>query len=319
MPRVLFLFVDGVGLGIEDPEINPFTTARMPTIRSLLGGKPLTAGAAPYEGDLATLLAVDASMGVAGLPQSASGQAALLTGLNVPQEIGRHYGPKPNPDIAKIIESGNLFIQIVEAGGRAALLNAYPPQYFQAIESGRRLFSAIPLAARSAGLELMNAEDLQAGDAFSVDFTGEGWAAQTEFPPAPVYSPHEAGTRLAKVSSEYDFTWFDYWISDYAGHKREMQQAITLLESFDQVLNGLIEAWQDREDLLVLTSDHGNLEDLSKRGHTDNHVPALIVGPAHLRVRFTQDLQDLTDFAPAVFRTIFPANPSLTQTDQLQC
>jgi hypothetical protein len=232
-----------------------------------------------------------------------------LTGNNVPEEIGTHYGPKPNPQIAKIIETGNLFQEIVRRGGRAALLNAYPPQYFQSIESGRRLYSAIPLAAHSAGIELMTAEDLQAGEAFSVDFTGEGWAAQPEFPPAPVHQPHQAGLRLAEVSSQYEFTWFDYWISDYAGHKREMDQAVSLLESFDLVLGGFIEAWQDRQDLFVLTSDHGNLEDLSKRGHTDNCVPALLIGPAYLRASFAENLRDLTDFAPAVFRTLFPDLP----------
>ncbi len=185
------------------------------------------------------------------------------------------------------------------------MLNAYPPQYFQSIESGRRLYSAIPLAARAAGIDLMTAEDLQAGDAFSVDFTGEGWAAQTEFPPAPVYSPYQAGLKLAEVSSQYDFTWFDYWISDYAGHKREMDRALELLESFDQVLDGLFHAWQARRDLFVLTSDHGNLEDLSVRGHTNNCVPALLLGPLELRRSFARDLKDLTDFAPAVLRTIF--------------
>ncbi len=314
MPGVLFLFVDGVGLGTNDPEINPLVAADMPNLHSLLDGQPLIANSIPFEGEFATILAVDASMGVTGLPQSASGQASLLTGLNVPQAIGRHYGPKPNPDITQILETDNLFKQIVQRQGRASLLNAYPPQYFQAIDSGRRLYSAIPLAAHSAGIELMTAEDLQSGEAFSVDFTGEGWAAQSSFPPAPVYSPHEAGRRLARISSKYDFTWFDYWISDYAGHKREMKQAIGLLESFDQVLGGIVESWQERQDLFVLTSDHGNLEDLSKRGHTDNPVPALLIGPAPLRQRFTQDLHDLSDFAPAVLRTIFPEESSTFKT-----
>lgn len=278
----------------------------MPALQSLLGGKPLTAKATPYKGELATLLSVDAAMGVSGTPQSATGQASLLTGQNVPAKIGIHYGPKPNPEIAQIIRSNNLFMQVRDRDGCAALLNAYPPQYFQSINSGRRIYSAIPLAAHAAGVDLKTARDLQAGDAFSVDFTGEGWAAQSEFPPAPVYPPHQAGMRLAEVSKEYDLTWFDYWISDYAGHKREMDQAVELLESFDEVLNGLLEAWQSRDDLFVMTSDHGNLEDLTKRGHTQNRVPALILGPTDLRRKFADGLKDLTGFAPAVLRTIFP-------------
>lgn len=305
MTRVFFLFVDGVGLGKHDHDLNPFVRANMPALRSLLNGQPLTDQVAPIEGEFATLVSVDPSMGVEGTPQSATGQAALLTGTNVPEQIGRHYGPKPNPEIAEIIIEKNIFQQVLQRGGSAALLNAYPPQYFQSIDSGRRLYSAIPLAASTAGLELMTVEDLQSGGAFSVDFTGEGWAARPEFPPAPVYDAHNAGLRLAEISGRYDFAWFDYWISDYAGHKREMDRAVELLEAFDKVLAGLMEAWSTRQDLFVLTSDHGNLEDLSKRGHTDNAVPALLLGPLKLRRSFTDNLLDLTDFSPAVLKTVF--------------
>jgi hypothetical protein len=277
---------------------------------------PLTSSAAPRENELVTLVAIDASLGVKKTPQSATGQASLLTGRNVPALIGRHYGPKPNPEISAIIHAGNIFQEVLKRGGRAALLNAYPPQYFQSIDSGRRLYSAIPLAARSAGIDLMTAEDLRAGEAFSVDFTGKGWAAQPGFPSAPVYSPQQAGVNLADVSRQYDLTWFDYWISDYAGHKQEMDQAIELLESFDAVLAGLLEAWKDRADLFVLTSDHGNLEDLSKRGHTDNKVPALLLGPADLRQPFADALEDLTDFMPAVMKTIFAGENAVTHADR---
>src|SRR5208283_4184720 len=101
--RVLFIFLDGVGLGIDDPNINPFARVEMPFLQSLLGGQKLLAGAAPYMGERATLLALDAGLGVNGLPQSATGQAVLLTGINIPQEIGEHYGPKPNPAVAKFL------------------------------------------------------------------------------------------------------------------------------------------------------------------------------------------------------------------------
>jgi hypothetical protein len=96
-PRLLFLFLDGVGLGTDNPMINPFAGAAMPNLRSLLGGQPLVASAAPIESPRATLLPLDACLGVPGAPQSATGQATLLTGRNVPAELGYHYGPKPNP------------------------------------------------------------------------------------------------------------------------------------------------------------------------------------------------------------------------------
>ncbi len=164
-------------------------------------------------------------------------------------------------------------------GGSAQLLNAYPPRYFEAILSRRRLYSSIPLAAALAGLPLMTADDLQSGRALAADFTGIGWAAQPDFPPAPIYEPEQAGEQMARLSLNADLTWFDYWPSDYAGHRASLAQAVSLLETFDRVLGGLVQAWSNRPDLVVLTSDHGNLEDLAHRGHTLAPVPGLLIGP----------------------------------------
>lgn len=305
MTRVLFLFLDGVGLGDDDPKRNPFSTARLPTLEALLDGRRLIASSAPYEGSKATLITVDARMGVDGRPQSASGQATILTGKNVPALIGTHYGPKPNPQIAEILEEYNLFSEVKRRGGEAGLLNAYPPRYFESIYSRRRIYAAIPLAVRAAGLELMTAEDLQAKRAMSADFTGAGWAAQPDFPPAPIYFPAEAGALLAQLSLNYHLAWFDFWPTDYAGHRGSLAQGISLLETFDAVLDGLIDAWNDRHDLIVITSDHGNLEDLEQRGHTLNPVPALLIGPHKLRRVFSKQVNDLTDIAPSVLRVIF--------------
>ncbi len=304
MTRVLFLFIDGIGLGPNNPGHNPFAAAEMPNLEGILDGRTITAESVPYNGAQATLLGVDACLGIEGAPQSASGQAALLSGRNVPEEIGHHYGPKPNPPIASIIRESNIFITVTEQGGKAALLNAYPPRYFEAINSGLRLYSAIPLAVTAAGIDLMTAKDLQEGNAMSVDFTGEGWVAQPDFPPAPVYESHEAGLILAQISKKYDLAWFDFWPSDIAGHKGSMADATNLLAAFDAMLGGLLKAWKDREDLIVLTSDHGNLENLSLRGHTRNPVPALLVGPTDAREQFSKDLKDLTDFSPAILAAI---------------
>jgi 2,3-bisphosphoglycerate-independent phosphoglycerate mutase len=305
MARVLMLFLDGVGLGADDPKRNPFAVARMPALIGLMEGRRLLAGSAPFVGERASLLAVDACMGVAGLPQSATGQASLLTGRNVSAEIGMHYGPKPNPAIRDILTEDNLFALVRRKGEPAALINAYPPGYFEAINSGRRLYSAIPFAVTAAGFEPMTDEDMRQGRAMSADFTGAGWVARPDFPTAPVYTPAEAGALLAAISQTYALSWFDYWPTDYAGHRSSLDGAVELLESVDAVLDGLFSAWKDRTDLIVLTSDHGNLEDLSVRGHTRNPVPALIVGPADLRIQFAAGLHDLTDFADAITTTIF--------------
>ena len=309
----LFLFLDGVGLGPDDPDSNPLAAADMPRLRALLNGQRLVAGMDRLETDRATVLPLDPNLGVDGLPQSATGQATLVTGRNIPAEIGRHYGPKPNPEVARLIESGNIFQTMNGNGRAAALLNAYPPGYFQAIQSGKRLYSAIPLAVTSAGIPLKTKEDLFAGRALSADFTGKGWHEHLDFPETPVYAPEEAGERLAELSQGYDFAFFEFWMSDYLGHHQNMSGAIEMLEGIDRVLGGLLDAWDDDRGMILLTSDHGNLEDLSTRRHTDNAVPALIVGAPELRTRFAEGLADLSHVAGAIKRLYqSPAGDSIS-------
>ena len=151
----------------------------------------------------------------------------------------------------------------------------------------------------------MTADDLQTGRALSPDFTGEGWSSQPDFPPAPTYSASEAGKKLAQRSRNYTLSWFDYWLSDYAGHRGTKDQAISILETLDSVLGGLLMEWDEAEDLIILTSDHGNLEDLSARGHTFNPVPALLIGPSVLRNRFAEGLTDLTSFYRGVLEVLY--------------
>lgn len=303
--QILFLFLDGVGLGADDPAINPLVAARMPHLRDLLDGRSLTASAAPFQSKHASLFALDAVLGVDGLPQSATGQAVLLTGTNIPKEIGYHYGPKPNPDVAAYLNNGNTIFSRLRASGKsAALLNAYPPRYFDGIASGRRLYSAIPLALTSAGYPLFTRDDLYAGRALSADFTGEGWRSLLGMTDAPLLSPEEAGKRTAELAAKYDFSLFEYWATDYAGHKQDMIAACSLLETFDGVLSGLLDAWDEQRGLILVTSDHGNLEDLSTRRHTASTVPCLLIGSKDARREFADGLTDLTGIAPAIERSV---------------
>ncbi len=299
--NILFLFLDGVGLGADNSDINPLVRADMPNLRELLGGNPLIAASAPFVGERATLVALDASLGVAGLPQSATGQAVLLTGVNIPQAIGEHYGPKPNPAVASYLTNGNTLFSWLRANGKtAALLNAYPPRYFHGIDSGRRLYSSVPLALTSAGFPLFTKDDLYAGRALSADFTGEGWRTMLGFTDAPTFSPFDAGRKTAELTMQYDFSFFEYWASDYAGHKQDMNAACSLLASFDGMLGSLLDSWDDARGLILLTSDHGNVEDLSTRRHTDAKVPGLVIGSKAAREKFVEGLHDLTGIAPAI-------------------
>ena len=298
--------MDGIGLGENNQGTNPFANAEMPNLKALLDGRSLFKDAAPFHGERASLVAIDPNVGVDGLPQSATGQAMLLTGKNISAELGYHYGPKPNPAVAEYLKNDTLFSRCVEAGKKTALLNAYPPRYFDGIDSGKRLYSSIPLAVTNAGLKLFTHEDFLAGHALSADFTGNGWRTMLGFPDSPVMDAHHAGRKLVSLAMEYDFSLFEYWASDYAGHKQQMENAVELMEAFDGVLGGIEEERRKTKDelLVVVTSDHGNMEDLSTRKHTDAMVPALVIGEKNAREEFTREMTDLTHIAPAIWRTV---------------
>ncbi|MEN8240406.1 MAG: metalloenzyme domain-containing protein [Chloroflexota bacterium] len=302
MIKFLFLFMDGVGLGKKDPASNPFVKAKMPQLNALLDGRRLVASSAPLKTERASLLAIDPNLGVSGLPQSATGQAALLTGINVPAAIGEHYGPKPNQPVRDQLAQGTIFSQLTNAGHKAALLNAYPDGYFSGVNSGKRLYSAIPQAVVNAGLALKTAADFEAEQALSADFTGEGWRKHLKVDHTPLYTPEQAGAQLTKLTVEQDFAFFEYWPSDYAGHRQNKSAAVALLEAFDGVLEGLLKTWDDQQGLILITSDHGNLEDIATRRHTANPVPALVIGAPELRMRFCDNLHTLADVAPAILQ-----------------
>jgi 2,3-bisphosphoglycerate-independent phosphoglycerate mutase len=318
--QVLFLFLDGVGLGRSDPQGNPFARVAMPHLEALLGGQRLVADGLPAHDppllvntERASLLAVDACMGVEGVPQSATGQAALLTGKNVPAWLGEHEGPKPNAAIMALIQQGTLFTQLHQLARSADLLNAYPPRYFESIERGYHLPGVVAYSAWQAGIPLKTQDDLLQGDAISADFSGEGWHTLLGFINTPLISYEQAGERFAALAKKNALTVFEYWLTDVAGHHQDGQAAQSLLKALDEVIGTVDRFIVNDQRLLVITSDHGNLEDLRTRHHTRNDVPLILIGSQAARREFLAGLDqehncrrkpDLTDIGPAMVKFI---------------
>jgi hypothetical protein len=303
--RVIFLFLDGVGLGDHHSVENPFLAAKTPFLDMLLHGKKLCKGINGFESEQLAIFELDAQVGVAGVPQSATGQAILLTGKNIPQQLGYHYGPKPNREIAMQLANGNLFTTLRKRGYPPTYLNAFPPSYFENIASGRRMYSAIPLAAIAAGITLNTIDDLRAAKAISADFTNEGWRTYLGFPEIPILSPYEAGKRITQIAQHFSFIFFEYWLTDYAGHHQNLAEAIRILETLDEVLEGIVTNLDLSQEMLWITSDHGNFEDLSQRRHTLNPVPLLLFGDRTVRGQLPT-FHSLLDVYPALLQ-LFPA------------
>jgi 2,3-bisphosphoglycerate-independent phosphoglycerate mutase len=301
--HILFLFVDGIGLGANNPETNPFALAKMPTLKALSNGKGWFKDTGKQESERALFIPTDPRLGIAGKPQSGSSQAAILTGRNVPEEIGRHYGPLPNQDIRAILDSGNFFMEAKAQGLKAALIDAYPPQRLDGIESGMRLPSSIQYAAIAGGQSLFTTEDLKARRALTAEYTGYPWRDHLGITDIPFFTPYEAGKEMVRISRDYDFSFHSQWMTDWVGHRGTMEQAVELIEIFDDVMRGVLDAWDDNEGLVLVTSDHGNMEEMNNKKHTEADVPSLIIGKD--KAEFAQGFSKLTDFVPAMRRYLF--------------
>ena len=301
--HILFLFLDGIGLGVDDTAINPFASATLPTLQHFTHGQRWLADVGTHITERALFIPTDAQLGIELAPQSGSSQAAILTGRNVPQIIGEHYGPKPNARTREIIAQDNIFKQVRQRGKTAALLDAYPPTLLASIARGKTLPSSIQQAAMNAGQSLFSKDDLIAGRALTPEWTGHAWRQHLKLMDTPIYTPYEAGQQLAKLSRQYDFAFHSHWMTDYVGHRGPLSEGVGLLETFDGVMSGLLDAWDDDEGLILMTSDHGNLEDIENRHHTENRVPTLIIGTQ--KEVFAAGFDNLMDFYPRILRALF--------------
>ncbi|PJF21728.1 MAG: peptidase, partial [Phototrophicales bacterium] len=140
--HVLLIFLDGVGLGIDQPQANPFATANFPTLHHLTNGQRWLHQTGLQQTNRSLFIPTDATFNIPGRPQSGTGQAAIITGRKIPQIIGEHYGPKPNAATRDLINQGTIFSEVIHAGKTASLLEAYPPAWHQSILSGKRLPSS---------------------------------------------------------------------------------------------------------------------------------------------------------------------------------
>ena len=296
---MLLLFLDGVGLGAPGPD-NPLSTRRWPYLGRLAGGawtSDLPARTRPTH----VVRHLDATLGVDGLPQSGTGQAALFTGENAAALHGAHYGPTPPTTVRALVRARSVFARLQDAGvprEALAFANAYPDRFFEMVEARGR-WTTTTLAASAAGVRLRRASDLLAGEALAADLSGATW--QRLFTPAlRVLSPAAAGAALARLTRAHRFTLFEFFLTEKAGHSRDAARAEAVLADLDAFVGGLLAGLgAARPDgapgrLVVVTSDHGNLEALGTKSHTRHPVPLLAWGPGADAFAAATSLLDVT-------------------------
>jgi 2,3-bisphosphoglycerate-independent phosphoglycerate mutase len=277
---IIFVFLDGVGLGPADAT-NPFWSDDMPALQRLLGGRLVDGFRVEPDGREPPLFlrGIDATLGVPGLPQSGTGQTALFTGVNAAEVAGTHVFAFPTQRLRQVIAERSILKRAVAAGLRATLANAYSEGYWTWVEEKRRgRHSATTLTNMAAGLPFRTMEDLREGRAVYWDITHEIARQRFHAELEPVRA-EEAGRRLAQLGREYHLVLYESFLTDLAGHRRLPLPYQWTLSRVDGLLRGLLDA-RPSEVAVVLCSDHGNLEDSTFKGHTANPVPLLVVGPA---------------------------------------
>ncbi|MCG6957186.1 MAG: alkaline phosphatase family protein [Gemmatimonadetes bacterium] len=272
--RVLLVFLDGVGISEEDPDVNPFARAVLPTLLRLLGGRLPWLHDPVAHGTDAVAFPMDASLGVEGIPQSGTGQAALLTGENAARLHGRHFGPWTPVRLRPLVEERSVLRRARDAGLMVAFANAYP-RGWPGRNGGRRV-AGPPLAARGAGVLDRHEEALGAGHAVASEIVNDGWRRHLGHTALPRVTPEEAGRHLAGIAGQAELTLYAHYATDTAGHRGGMNGAIVALERVDRFLAGVLESLASSCTLLVV-SDHGNVEDV-RVGHTRNPAFGMAAG-----------------------------------------
>src|SRR5437867_2691329 len=241
---VLLIFIDGVGIGTRG-EHNPLDGLESEFFSIFQGEQPRL----PFGGAMAV---TDARLGVDGLPQSATGQTAILTGINASKLIGRHLHGYPSPRLKQTLAEHSIYKKLIARGRSVTFANAYTRAY---IESPPRFISSTTVAAQTAGVRLRLIEDLQAGHAVSHDFTNR-FLIERGFDVEPCPA-EEAGWRLARMAADHDFTLYEHFITDRIGHSRKHDLAREHMLGLTRFVRAVLEASDLSRQTVVLTSDHG--------------------------------------------------------------
>jgi 2,3-bisphosphoglycerate-independent phosphoglycerate mutase len=278
--KTLLVFVDGLGLGPDDPSINPIHGGCCPVLERLLKQESVP---------------VDARLGVPGLPQSATGQATLLTGCNAAEMMGRHVEGLPGPKLKELVRGKNIFSRLIERDYTCTFANAYFTDDMNEVR-GRRHQSVTTVASLQAFGAVRDTAAMLGNRAVYQDLTRQflrsrGYAG-------PNVTPRESAEHLLAIAGEHDFTLFEYFQTDLMAHKGTSEDVRRVLAQLNEFLDAAL-AWPNKPGhLLLLTSDHGNIEDSRTKLHTESPVPLVAMGDGADRLK--AKVKSLVDFVPAL-------------------
>lgn len=324
---MLFIFLDGVGIG-DKSDKNPFVSARSQFLPFYAGNNGLPDGT--------PVKAIDAVLGVEGQPQSATGQTSLFTGENVPAMLKEHKGSYPNKLMRKIIKGKNILSRLRGKNLNAGFINAYPfytklftNHHVDIGEDGVFHFSDEfpPLFKRRISVTTcmmivnrlvpFSETDVIRENAIYQDYSNVSLTRMIEnaeksgrmkivlketklsrVPKLPHFTPEKAAEILFKASRGFDFLLYEYFQTDVFAHRSSFDERVALIGNLNRFIGTLISLLDKERDTLLVTSDHGNLEDSTTLAHTRNSVPLVAWGNRGHELR--QGIESLIDVTPTI-------------------
>ncbi len=290
------IFIDGVGIGNEDYQNNPFFKYPFKTFTQIFGKTPSIKDQV-IESNNSFIFPADARLGVEGFPQSGTGQTAIFCGVNAPKIVGKHFGPYPYSTLLPIIQEQNIFKYFLKKNKKVFFANAYPKPFFDYLKSGKPRLSVTSLSCRFSGVRLNHATDVKKGKALTAEITNEKWNQKLGYK-LPVIKSETAARRLLKIAFQNSFTLYEYYLTDYIGHGRHEGDIEPVFNTLDEFLFTILSEMDRPNTTLLICSDHGNVEDLSIKTHSLN--PSLTISAGKYGKYLFDTIKDISQIKKAI-------------------
>lgn len=124
-------------------------------------------------------------------------------------------------------------------------------------------------------------------------------------------------------NKDYGFILVNYANPDMVGHTGNMDATVKALEAVDACLGQLCTTVLDKDGILIITADHGNVEKMfdantqqPHTAHTCNPVPFLVISHTPIRIK---DTGTLADIAPTILDIMHLDQPQKMSGKSLVC
>jgi len=219
-------------------------------------------------------------LGVSGLPQSATGQTTLFTGVNAARVFGRHHPGIPGPSLQAILREDSLFHEAPtprgETGVRERVRAAACGRETTALRGDHAHGDCVRCAPSAAR------RGRRADEALSHDYSGE-WMTARGYPVTP-RTAVEAAHVLARLLEAHDLVLYEYFLTDLVAHRGTREQRFEQARHVEALIDAILSAVDRSRHRVVVVSDHGNLEEPAMTGIRETGASSR-VGTRRARIR----------------------------------